>query len=204
MPAHQTTVAAGITSPLLSVSPLAPSAAMPTPPRVSTFNAASARVKGIEAEATIIPTQGLTLRGVLGYQDAKYLKYVTPIAAGYDLSTAPLDRAPKWQWALDGTYTAALTDQWKVTLNGNVNYTGRNLFTQSITDPRDNTFLRARTLLNASITFAESDDKYWLRLVGKNLTDKRYETASQVVGGLWTFTLYGPPRYYGVEAGLKF
>ena len=168
------------------------------------FNAASARVKGIEAEATIIPTQGLTLRGVLGYQDAKYLKYVTPIAAGYDLSTAPLDRAPKWQWALDGTYTAALTDQWKVTLNGNVNYTGRNLFTQSITDPRDNTFLRARTLLNASITFAESDDKYWLRLVGKNLTDKRYETASQVVGGLWTFTLYGPPRYYGVEAGLKF
>jgi iron complex outermembrane receptor protein len=168
------------------------------------FNAASARVKGIEAEATIIPAKGLTLRGVLGYQDAKYLKYVTPIAAGYDLSTAPLDRAPKWQWSLDGTYSAPITDQWKVTLNTNLSYVGRNLFTQSISDERDNTFLRARTLLNASITFAESDDKYWLRLVGKNLTDKRYETASQVVGGLWTFTLYGPPRYYGVEAGLKF
>jgi iron complex outermembrane recepter protein len=168
------------------------------------FNAASARVKGIEAEATIIPTKGLTLRGVLGYQDAKYLKYVTPIAAGYDLSTAPLDRAPKWQWSLDGTYSAPITDQWKVTLNTNLSYVGRNLFTQSISDERDNTFLRARTLLNASITFAQSDDKYWLRLVGKNLTDKRYETASQVVGGLWTFTLYGPPRYYGVEAGLKF
>ena len=168
------------------------------------FNAASARVKGIEAEATIIPTQGLTLRGVLGYQDAKYLKYETPIAAGYDLSTAPLDRAPKWQWALDGTYTAPLYGDWKITLNGNVNYTGRNLFTQSITDPRDNTFLRARTLLNASLTVAQTDDRYWLRLVGKNLTDKRYETASQVVGGLWTFTLYGPPRYYGVEAGIKF
>jgi iron complex outermembrane receptor protein len=48
------------------------------------------------------------------------------------------------------------------------------------------------------------DDKYSLRLLGKNLTDKRYETASQVVGGLWTFTLYGPPRYFGVEAGAKF
>lgn len=168
------------------------------------FNAASARVKGIEAEATIIPTKGLTLRGVLGYQDAKYLKYVTPIAAGYDLSTAPLDRAPKWQWSLDGTYSAPITDQWKVTLNTNLSYVARNLFTQSISDERDNTFLRARTLLNASITFAQADDKYWLRLVGKNLTDKRYETASQVVGGLWTFTLYGPPRYYGVEAGFKF
>ena len=168
------------------------------------FNAASARVKGIEAEATIIPTRGLTLRGVLGYQDAKYRKYVTPIPSGYDLATAPLDRAPEWQWALDGTYTAPLYGDWKITLNGNVNYTGRNLFTQSITDPRDNTFLRARTLLNASLTVAQTDDRYWLRLVGKNLTDKRYETASQVVGGLWTFTLYGPPRYYGVEAGIKF
>ena len=168
------------------------------------FNAASARVKGIEAEATLIPTKGLTLRGVLGYQDAKYLKYVTPIPAGYDLATAPLDRAPKWQWSLDGTYSAPLSDDWKVSLNTNLSYVARNLFTQSIDDERDNTYLRARTLLNASITFAQADDKYWLRLVGKNLTDKRYETASQVVGGLWTFTLYGPPRYYGVEAGLKF
>ena len=168
------------------------------------FNAASARVKGIEAEATLMPTDGLTLRGVLGYQDAGYRSYVTPIPAGYDLSTAPLDRAPKWQWALDGTYSVPVSDGWKVTFNGNINYTGRNLFTQSITSPLDNTFLRARTLMNASITFAQADDKYWLRVVGKNLGDKRYETASQVVGGLWTFTLYGPPRYYGVEAGVKF
>jgi iron complex outermembrane recepter protein len=168
------------------------------------FNAASARVKGIEAEATLMPTDGLTLRGVLGYQDAGYRSYVTSIPAGYDLSTAPLDRAPKWQWALDGTYSVPLNEGFKVTFNGNINYTARNLFTQSIDDPRNNTFLRARTLMNASITFAEADDKFWLRFVGKNLGDKRYETASQVVGGLWTFTLYGPPRYYGLEAGLKF
>ncbi len=168
------------------------------------FNAASARVKGIEAEATVIPTQGLTLRGVLGYQDAAYRRYVTPIPSGYDLSTAPLDRAPKLQWSLDGTYAVPVSDNWKVTINGNVNHTGRNLFTQSIADARDNTFLRAHTLLNASITLAQADDRYWFRLVGKNLGDKRYETASQVVGGLWTFTLYGPPRYYGVEGGVKF
>jgi iron complex outermembrane recepter protein len=168
------------------------------------FNAASARVKGIEAEATIIPTRGLTLRGVLGYQDAGYRRYVTPIAAGYDLSTAPLDRAPEWQWSVDATYAVPISDSFKVTFNGNINHTGRNLFTQSIENPLDNTFLRARTLLNASITLAQADDRFWLRLVGKNLSDKRYETASQVVGGLWTFTLYGPPRSFGVEGGVKF
>ena len=168
------------------------------------FNAASARVKGLELEATLIPTDGLTLRGVLGYQDAKYLKYETPIPAGYDLSTAPLDRAPKWQWSVDGTYSTPISSKLKLAFNANVSYVGRNLFTQSISDARDNTFLRARTLLNASITLADLDDKYSLRLVGKNLTDERYETASQVVGGLWTFTLYGPPRYFGIEAGTKF
>jgi len=168
------------------------------------FNAASARVKGLELEATLIPTDGLTLRGVLGYQDAKYLKYETPIPAGYDLSTAPLDRAPKWQWSVDGNYSTPVSGNLKVAFNANVSYVGRNLFTQSIADARDNTFLRARTLLNASITLSDLDDKYSLRLVGKNLTDKRYETASQVVGGLWTFTLYGPPRYFGIEAGAKF
>jgi iron complex outermembrane receptor protein len=168
------------------------------------FNAASARVKGLEAEATLIPTDGLTLRGVLGYQDAKYRKYVTPIPAGYDLSKAPMDRAPKWQWSVDGTYSKPVSSNLKLAVNANVSYVGSNLFTQSIADARDNTFLRARTLLNGSITLADLDDKYSLRLVGKNLTDKRYETASQVVGGLWTFTLYGPPRYFGVEAGAKF
>lgn len=168
------------------------------------FNAASARVKGIEAEATLIPTEGLTLRGVLGYQDAKYRQYLTPIPAGYDLSTAPLDRAPKWQWSVDSTYSTPVSDKLKLAVNANLSYVGRNLFTQSIADPRDNTFLRARTLLNAAITLSDLDDRYTLRLVGKNLTDKRYETASQVVGGLWTFTLYGPPRYYGLELGTKF
>ena len=168
------------------------------------FNAASARVKGIEAEATVRAAEGLTLRGVLGYQDAGYQKYTTPIPAGYNLASAPLDRAPKWQWALDGTYEVPLNDSLKVTFNGNLNYTGRNLFTQSIADPRDNTYLRARTLINASITLADKDDRYFIRAVGKNLGDKRYETASQVVGGLWTFTLYGPPRYFGLELGAKF
>ena len=168
------------------------------------FNAASARVKGLEAEATLIPTDGLTLRGVLGYQDAKYRKYVTPIAAGYDLSKAPMDRAPKWQWSVDGTYSTPVSGNLKLAVNANVSHVGQNLFTQSIADERDNTFLRARTLLNGSITLADLDDKYTLRIVGKNLTDERYETASQVVGGLWTFTLYGPPRYFGVEAGAKF
>jgi len=168
------------------------------------FNAAKATVKGVELETTLIPVHGLTLRGVMGYQDGKYKKYVTPIPAGYDLSTAPLDRLPKWQWTVDATYEMPLGDRYKVQLNGNVAYTGRNLATQSITSPDENTYLNARTLVNASLTLAEAQDKYYVRFVGRNLTDKRYLTAAQVVGGLWADGQYGAPRYFGAEFGFKF
>jgi iron complex outermembrane recepter protein len=167
------------------------------------FNAAQATVKGVEAELTAVPTDGLTLRGVLGYQDGKYDEYVTPIPAGYDLASAPLDRAPEWQWTIDATYEVPVGD-YKLVFNGNANYVDRNLFTQSITSPDENTYLNARTLLNASITLAEAADRYYVRAVGRNLSDERYRTASQVVGGLWANSQYGQPRYYGIELGLKF
>lgn len=168
------------------------------------FNAASAEVKGIEAELTALPVEGLTLRANLGYQDAKYGEYVTPIPAGYDLATAPLDRAPKWQWAADATYELPVGDMGRIQANGNVAYTARNLFSQSITKPSENAYLEARTLFNASIGFLAPDDRWSLRLIGRNLTDKRYKVSKLVVGGLWTFSNYGPPRSWMVEAGFKF
>lgn len=172
------------------------------PNQVTLFvNAASAVVNGLELETSAVPTPGLTLRGVLGYQNAKYKSYTAP-GAGYSLATAPLDRAPKWQWTLDGTYEVPVS-KFKLTLNGNVNYVGRNLNTQDINDPLGNTFLNARTLVNASITVADETDRYYARLIGRNLTDKRYKIAEQNVAGLWQNAQFAPPRFYGIELGMK-
>ncbi len=166
------------------------------------FNAASSHVSGVEAEATAVPVDGLTLRGVVGYQTGKYDDYVTPLPAGYDLTTAPLDRLPRWQWTAYVNYEVPL-GKYKLAVGGDVNYVARNLFTQSITSPAENTFLNARTLVNASITLAEADNKYYLRVFGRNLSDQRYRTASQVVGGLWSNSQFGPPRFVGVEIGTR-
>jgi len=174
-----------------------------SPNQVTIFvNAASATVKGIEAELTAKPTDGLTLRAILGYQDAKYGKYDAP-GAGYDLGSAPLDRAPKWQWTLGANYAVPLGGH-ELTFDTSLAHQDRNLFTQSITDPQGNTFLNSRTLLNASITLSEIDNRYYVRVVGQNLTDERYRTASQNVAGLWLNSQFGPPRYFGVQAGFKF
>jgi len=174
------------------------------PNQVTIFvNAASAEVKGIEAELTAEPIDNLTLRGILGYQDAKYNEYDAP-SAGYDLGSSPLDRAPKWQWTIDGTYALPVGASHEVVLNGNVAYRSRNLFTQSITDPAGNTYLNARTLLNASLTLRQIDNDYYVRLIGQNLTDERYRTASQNVAGLWLNSQFGAPRFFGVEVGVSF
>ena len=172
------------------------------PNQVTIFvNAASAVVNGIELETSAVPMRGLTLRGVLGYQDGKYKSYTAP-GAGYNLADAPLDRAPKWQWSLDGTYEVPIAS-FKATFNGNLSYVGRNLFTQDINQIAGNTFLNARTLVNASITLADVDDRYYVRAIGRNLTNKRYKTAEQNVAGLWQNAQYGPPRFYGIELGMK-
>ncbi|QZH74306.1 MAG: TonB-dependent receptor [Erythrobacter sp.] len=175
-----------------------------SPNQVTIFvNAASAEVAGIEAELTAEPTDNLLLRAVLGYQDAQYGEYDAP-TAGYDLSTSPLDRAPELQWTLDGTYIQELGSNHELVFNASLAHQSRSLFTQAIDSPLGNTFLNARTLLNASITLSDVDDAYYLRLIAQNITDERYRTASQNVAGLWLNSQYGPPAYFGVQVGFNF
>ncbi|OYU33289.1 TonB-dependent receptor [Novosphingobium sp. PASSN1] len=174
------------------------------PNQVTLFvNAASATVKGIEAEATARLFKGFTLRGVLGYQDGKYDEYTAP-GAGYNLADAPLDRAPKWQWTIDAAYEVPLGSDYKVIANASAAHTSRNLNTQSITDIKGNTFLNSRTLVNASLTVSQVDNKYYIKAIGRNLTDERYRIASQNVAGLWLNSNFGAPRYYGLEVGFSF
>ena len=166
------------------------------------FNAAKAEVKGVETELAALPMENLTLRAVFGYQDCDIKSFFAP-GAGYDLTSAPCERAPEVQWTLDATYEWLLAEGFKVTLNGNVNYLDKNLFTQSIASADFNTFLDARTLWNASVMVSDSAERYFVRLVGRNLSDKRHRVASQTVAGLWTFSNFAPPRYIGGEIGLR-
>lgn len=174
------------------------------PFQVSTFfNAAKARVKGIELELTALPIENLIIRGNLGFQDGGYREFQTPVPAGYDLSTAPLDRTPKWSWGLDGTYTVQAPGGF-VDFNANVNYSSRSLYTQSLIAESANSFLNKRLLGNASVTYRTEDDKYYIRGIVRNIGDKRYRVSSQTVAGLWLWSVYGPPRYYAAEIGFNF
>jgi iron complex outermembrane receptor protein len=172
------------------------------------FNAGEATVKGLELEGSILPTEGLEIRGVLGYLDAKYDKFEADTDfdgdIDIDFSNRPLNRAPKWQWTLDATYTMDLADKGEILFNGAIQFEDENGYVYSDVSPEFDSKLVKKTLLNAAITWHDADGRYTVQAVGRNLTDKRYNTATNVVGSLWTFSTYGPPRYYGLTVGAKF
>jgi iron complex outermembrane recepter protein len=58
-------------------------------------------------------------------------------------------------------------------------------------------------LLNASITWTDSSDHYFVRLWGNNLTDEIYRVHYNPTAG-GTYSPIGEPRTYGVTAGYKF
>ena len=86
---------------------------------------------GLEFEMTALLTDSFTLRAALGLQDGEYKEYVTPIPAGYDLASAPLDRTPETTASADATYRLE-TGMLAWVFNANANYVSENLFTQSL------------------------------------------------------------------------
>jgi len=175
------------------------------PEQITRFlNAASATVDGVEAEVTALPLPDVIVRGVLSYQNAKYNSFTGDTAAQYNLATSPLNRAPEWQATLDATYVREIGQLGTLTLNGNMEFVDKNLFTLSDVSKADNGFLDARTLFNANITLSDPTDKMALRVIGRNLSNKVYMTGNYPIPGLWQFAGYGPPRYFAVEADLKF
>jgi iron complex outermembrane receptor protein len=163
-------------------------------------NAASMTVYGIENEITAKMTDHLTLRLPASYQHCKYDSFES-VGAAFDLTTLPPARCPEY------TATAALVwNSGPISIEGSLNYQSKNLDTFSIANQASwaETYLDSRTLLDASVTYHGEGDKWHLKAVGRNLSDKRYVASSQNVDPLWIWTLYGEPRYIGLEYGVKF
>jgi iron complex outermembrane receptor protein len=167
-------------------------------------NAAGMTVYGLENEITAKLTDHLTLRLPASYQHCKYDEFVSDGAA-FDLTSIPVSRCPEYTATLAIAWTQPAGDG-SVTVEGSANYQSRNLDTFSIANqaPWAQTFIDARTLIDASVTYHGANDGWYVKALGRNLSDKRYVASSQNVDPLWIWTLYGEPRYFGVEYGVKF
>ena len=184
-------------------------ASFPTGQETLYFNAAELEVYGLEVEGSLLVTDGLLLRANGSYTHAEFKSFEADTnfdgVIDVDLSGLPVDKTPEWMFSFDANYSHDLSDLGRLDWNVRLSYES-----EAISSYGDdvsgipNVTLNEKTLIDASVTFTDSDDKYYVRLYGKNLTDERYRTGGLNVGGIWVMSSYGPPRYYGVELGFKF
>jgi iron complex outermembrane receptor protein len=82
-------------------------------------NAASADIKGFEAELTAKPFDVLALNGSLGYTKATYSRYRDGVN---DFSGNRLPNAPDWTANLSATLRAPVSDSWSIGARGELSY----------------------------------------------------------------------------------
>jgi len=184
-------------------------------------NAASLKAYGIESELTAQLAEGLQLRVPLSYQHCNYSSFTTdnpkfnpalpvdPVTnpQTLDLSNVPVDRCPQWTGTVDLNYGLPIVQTGgKLVLDASANYQSKNLNTFSVVNQSDSarTYVDSRTLVDASITYQGANDRWFIRALGRNLTNKIYRISGQNVDPLWIWTFYGEPRYFGAQIGFKF
>jgi iron complex outermembrane receptor protein len=179
-------------------------------------NAASARIRGFEAEVVAVPTDGLTFNMSLAYTDAKYLAFSRDVNGDNvpdDVSTLNLRRAPKWSWAIGADYTK---DVGSGVLNFSTQFRFVDKYATSIVPNRPiiigavtndtRSIAETREILDASLAYTHRIGGTEVRFTvyGRNLTNNRGLASALPVAGLFTFGSARPPRSFGAEAMVKF
>jgi iron complex outermembrane receptor protein len=178
------------------------------------LNAATATIKGLEAEFRAQVTEGLSFNGSLGLLDANYDEFETGIGVPpviTDISGRDMRRTPDVSGSIGVNYMIPISVG-TIDLAGSYRHVSR-FQTTIVGDPLDPTrndprgLAQARNLLDASAAFNfDLDDIGQMRVAvfGRNLTDDRGLNSTLPVAGLFTFSAARPPRTYGVEVGFTF
>jgi iron complex outermembrane receptor protein len=169
-----------------------------------TDNAASAEIKGIEAEFEFAVNENLRIFASGSFVDTEYVDFIeTAInpSTGQRLVSSGnrLQRTPETQ--LNGGFDITTSlGRWQDALNLRVNYT----YQGEMPWATDNVAKeRAYGLLDAHLGLAPEDANWAVSLYGKNLSDKLYRVNIIHFFGE-EVSQFGAPRTYGVDVSWKF
>lgn len=167
---------------------------------VVTENAGQAEFQGVELEFVGRPKAGLSIRGGIGYLDAKY----TQLAPGatVSLDSQPV-KTPEWTANLAADQEIGLGNFGAVVLSGDLTYRSSH-FNESTNFEalRQDGFV----LLGANATYISPNERWSLSFYGRNLGDERYITngvnALDSVGTV--DATFGRPREWGAVLKTSF
>ena len=171
-------------------------------------NAATARMKGGEAEVTAVVATGFNLRLAAAYLDATYNNFpaaivTIPLAAGgntqtsRDVSGNRAIRSPKFTLNVGADYRYE-TSHGTLLLNGNLYRSSKFYW-----DPFNRLSQGSYVQLNAQVGWSLPGDRLTFTIYGENLTNKAIES-NVVTSALGDYATYQKPRTYGVQAKVVF
>ncbi|ARS27786.1 TonB-dependent receptor [Sphingomonas sp. KC8] len=201
------------------------------PSLTDTFNVGRANVKGVEADLTVIPVEGLTLAASYTYTEYKISKVRapagsifdpavnagSPVAVGDNISGYfVLPFTPKHSVRLSGDWNILTMGDGSLALH--VDYTWKDKINTtagngpSVPGGRQFPINDSYGLLDGRLTYTldRGDDRQiTIALWGKNILDKRYPgfvigSGSILDGYYGQARSYGQPATYGVEFGFNF
>jgi iron complex outermembrane receptor protein len=171
-------------------------------------NAASAEVRGLEAEVVTLISDGLEFDLGLAALDAEYEDFLSanPDApdpfVDQDLSGNTLPRSPKFSISAGLQYAFNVSNAGMLRLRAEAKYQSHIWFDQFNSE---NVEEDSYTLLSAFVTFESEDQRWWVQAYGRNLTDELYrQSVIRATSLIGTLDFWGQPRTYGVEVGFRY
>ena len=161
-----------------------------------TDNAANAKIKGVEAEATVAVVRGFNVYGGLTLLDTEYIDFTDSVGNFNDGKF--LQRTPKYQYNIGADFTTDL-GSWRNGLSANINYNKQGKLSwnpEAIANEDPYGLLSGRISLKPT-------DNLTISAWGRNLTNKVYRVNVIAFFGDEASRL-GAPRTYGLELGVKF
>ncbi|MET0658948.1 MAG: TonB-dependent receptor [Steroidobacteraceae bacterium] len=170
------------------------------------LNAASATLKGVEAEVTYRPFQRVAFTLTTAYTDAKYDSFDDPVSG--DRSDEPF-QVPEWTVGLSLDASHALS--WGDEVRTHFDWYWQDDLTFSNVSPVLEGELPSMSqdsfaLLNGRLSYVFERSNTEVALWGRNLTDKDYFTFAIRLGECCGIdqAYMGEPRTYGVEITQRF
>ena len=167
-------------------------------------NAAGAESKGVEVEFSWLPTEGLTIFGVVGWLDIKYKGFFGDLNGDgieTDNSDLGLVRAPKIDLQVGFNYDWDMGDNGLLNIGARLNHTS----SMFLTTPNDVGFIRdPLTTIDAQVNWEPASGNYRISVWGKNLNGDIERLGGTPVATLFAFASATQPRQYGVSLAADF
>jgi iron complex outermembrane recepter protein len=167
-------------------------------PTAITENAATSTIRGIEAEATVIPVNGFRIDASYAYLDAKYDRYV--VGGGLDFSGNRMPRTPTNRFNVAASYETEFVGGTQLNLRAAYNWTGR-FFFQPSNSPVERESSYGLTDVSAQITLP--NERTSLQLWGRNIFNTTYRTYLDPLDAE-RIAAYGDRATYGVTLSHSF